>query len=98
MRPRREAIDPEMLADVVKEDVAGFHDRPMQRNAAMALLAPASILTAAEIDSARTAVGGLRRQGVIFKSRYRVDQFKGRARRIDPLNHAIRQGMRWIGG
>ena len=60
MRPRRDPVDPEVLADVVKEDVARLDDRAMERDVAVALFAPAAILAIAEPDSAGAIIGGRR--------------------------------------
>ncbi len=77
MRPDREPIDPEALADVVKEDVAGLDDRAMERDGAVALLPPASIFAPAKVDSARAAERRVGSDRVIFKTCDGADDLEG---------------------
>src|SRR5580658_5858505 len=71
--PRRDTIHAETLADVVEEDVTRFHDRSMEGDLPMTLLAPAAIFPIAEPYAARTIVGRRRRQSSGFQSGYAID-------------------------
>src|SRR5208283_771292 len=98
VRPDRQPVDPEMLADVVKEDVAGFHDCAMERDRAVPLFAPAAVFAATEVDPAGARVSGLRSQGAVLQGGDRVHNFEGRAGWVDALDDAVRQRMLGIGG
>src|SRR5665213_881038 len=97
MRPRRDAIDAEPLAGVVKENVAGFDDRPMECDIPMTLLAPAAILAIAEPDAAGTVIRRRWHDCAVHQARNTVHDLEGRTRWIDALNRAIFQRVSGIG-
>src|SRR5208282_173458 len=96
--PFRNPIDAELLSNVVKIDVARPHDRIVELDGAVARFAPAMILASAEPHSAGAVVGGIGTKRAFLESCDRIDNFEGRAGRINSLDDAIFQRMVRVGG
>src|SRR5208337_1330730 len=96
--PFRNPIDAELLSNVVKIDVARPHDRIVELDGAVARFAPAMILASAEPHSAGAVVGGIGTKRAFLESCDRIDNFEGRAGRINSLDDAIFQWMVRVGG
>src|SRR5262249_9475989 len=71
--------------------VAGAHDRVVQGDAAVAVLAPAVEFASPEPDPATAGVDGVLVQGAFLQARNGIENFEGRAGRVGSLNNAILQ-------
>src|SRR5262249_16337715 len=89
--PMREPVDSQVLAHVIKIHVAGTHDRVVEGDAAVAVLAPAVVFASPEPDTATAAVDGVFVQGAFLQARNGIENFEGGAGRVGSLSNAILQ-------